>query len=105
MRVSISRREFLAASAAVVASPAIAESKTKKLVLIAGTPSHPPGMHEFNAGVQILAKCLKGFPGLDVNVNLNGWPKNQSVFDDAAGILIYADGGERHPGGQMDRLA
>ena len=31
----------------------------KKIVLVAGKPSHPPRMHEFNAGVQILADCLK----------------------------------------------
>ena len=33
-------------------------SQPKKLVLMAGKPSHPPRMHEFNAGVQLLAKCL-----------------------------------------------
>jgi hypothetical protein len=106
MRHTLSRREFLATSAAVAAGSAFAaDTKTKKLVLIAGTPSHPPGMHEFNAGVQLLAKCLKGFPGLEVSVNLNGWPRNESVFDGAAGILIYADGGNGHPAIQGDRLA
>ncbi|MBO0697498.1 MAG: ThuA domain-containing protein, partial [Zavarzinella sp.] len=67
-------------------------------------PSHGPGAHEFNAGVQLLAKCLNGFPGLETSVNLNGWPKSQAVFDGAAGILIYADGGAGHPAIQRDRL-
>ena len=53
---------------------------TKKLVLMAGRPSHPPRMHEFNAGVQLLAKCLNDFPGLDVEVVLNGWPKDESCL-------------------------
>jgi Trehalose utilisation len=98
------RRQFLTASAGVIASPLIAADKPKKLVLIAGTPSHPPGMHEFNAGTLLLAKCLKDFPGLELSVNLNGWPKNDAVFDGAAGILIYADGGSGHPAVQDKRL-
>src|SRR5205085_2726340 len=37
----------------------------QKLVLVAGKPSHPPRMHEFNAGVQLLVKCLaQGAPNL-----------------------------------------
>jgi Trehalose utilisation len=100
----LSRREFAgAAAAAIVAGPALA-ADSKKLVLIAGTPSHGPGAHEFNAGVLLLAKCLKDFPGLELSVNLNGWPKDNSVFDGAAGILIYADGGKGHPAIQQNRL-
>ncbi|MFM8890849.1 MAG: DUF1080 domain-containing protein, partial [Planctomycetia bacterium] len=30
----------------------------KKLVLVAGRASHPPGQHEFRAGCMLLAKCL-----------------------------------------------
>jgi hypothetical protein len=102
---SISRRDFLSVSAvAALAGPAHATDKPRKLVLVAGTPSHPPGMHEFNAGVQLVAKCLKDFPDLDVSVNLNGWPKNQAVFDGVAGILIYSDGGPGHPAIQQKRL-
>ena len=105
MQPPLSRREFLAASAAAaLAGPALT-AEPKKLVLVAGTPSHPPGMHEFNAGVRLLARCLAGFPGLEVSVNLNGWPRNQSVFDGAAGILVYADGGAGHPAIQQDRLS
>lgn len=105
MRPPMTRRDFLAAAAAAVAAGPAPAADPKKLVLIAGTPSHGPGAHEFNAGVLLLVKCLKGFPGLDVSVNLNGWPKHQDVFDGAAGILIYADGGKGHPAVQGDRLA
>jgi hypothetical protein len=105
MRPPLSRREFLAASAAAaLAGPALA-AESKKLVLIAGIPSHGPGAHEFNAGVQLLAKCLKGFPGLELSVNLNGWPRDESVFNGAAGVLLYMDGGDRHPAIQGDRLS
>ena len=105
MRSPLSRRQFLAASAAAVVAGSAPAAEPKKLVLIAGTPSHGPGAHEFNAGVQLLAKCLKGFPGLEAVVRLNGWPRDESVFNGAAGILIFADGGAGHPAIQKDRLS
>ncbi len=68
-----------------------------KLVIIAGKPSHPPRMHEFNAGTQLLAKCLaQGAPQLKVEVVLNGWPKDESVFEGADAIVFYMDGGGKH---------
>jgi hypothetical protein len=68
-----------------------------KLVLVAGKPSHPPRAHEFNAGVQLLAKCLaQGAPKLKVEVVLNGWPKDESVFEGADAVVFYMDGGAKH---------
>ena len=69
----------------------------RKVVLIAGKPSHPPRMHEFNAGVQLLAKCLaQGAPWLKVEISLNGWPKIDGAFGDADAVVFYLDGGARH---------
>lgn len=68
-----------------------------KLVLMAGKPSHPPRMHEFNAGVQLLAKSLaQGAPELKVEIVLNGWPKDESVFEGADAVVFYMDGGGKH---------
>ncbi len=68
-----------------------------KLVLVAGKLSHPPRMHEFNAGVQLLAKSLaQGAPKLKVEVVLNGWPKDESVFAGADAVVFYMDGGPKH---------
>src|SRR6266404_339792 len=36
----------------------------KKIVLIAGKPSHGPGDHEFRAGCLLLQKCLNQVPGI-----------------------------------------
>ena len=81
----------------VVVHPAMAqEAAKKKLVIIAGKPSHPPGMHEFNAGVQLIQKCLANQPGLDVQISLNGWPKDESMFDGASAVVFYMDGGAGH---------
>jgi len=69
----------------------------KKIVLVAGQPSHGPGAHEFRAGCLLLKKCLDGVPGISSVVYSNGWPGNVSAFDGADAVLIYADGGAGHP--------
>lgn len=81
-----------------------AEDK-KKIVLVAGRPSHGPGAHEFNAGVQLLKKCLDQVPGVDAVIYLNGWPKETNAFDGASAIILYMDGGANHPAIQDDHLA
>jgi type 1 glutamine amidotransferase len=76
----------------------------KKVVLVAGSASHGPGDHEFNAGVQLLQKSLDKVPGVLAVHYLNGWPKDPSAFDNADTILFYMDGGEGHPVIQGDHL-
>lgn len=86
---------------ALALAPLPARARTpdgkQKLVLVAGKPSHPPRMHEFNAGVQLLAKCLaQGAPELKVEYVLNGWPQDESVFEGADAVVFYMDGGRKH---------
>lgn len=71
-------------------------AETRKIVLVAGKPSHPPRMHEFNAGVQLLAKCLQGQKDVEVQFVLNGWPKDDAVLEAADAIVFFMDGGGRH---------
>ncbi len=82
----------------------LAEGK-KKILLVAGHPSHGPGDHEFNAGVQLLYKCLLDQPNVVPGFSLNGWPKDQSAFDNADAILFFMDGGGGHPVIQDEHLA
>ena len=77
----------------------------RKLILIAGKPSHPPLMHEFRAGCLLLEKCLQDVEGLAVEVHDNGWVDDESTFDDADAVVIYADGGGKHPALQGENLA
>ncbi len=90
-----------------------AADSPKRLLLIAGKPSHPPGMHEFRAGALLHQHCLAGFPGLQIEVYSNGWPTkvdggqiipDHGPFKGAAAVVIYADGGAGHPAIQTDRL-
>lgn len=71
------------------------QAQQKKIVIVAGKPSHPPRMHEFNAGVQLLAKSLSG-SSLKPEFVLNGWPKDEAIFKDAAAVVFYMDGGRGH---------
>jgi hypothetical protein len=89
---------FLVALALVVFGfvPARGAEVPKRLVLVAGKPSHPPRMHEFNAGVQLLTRCLKDVPQVRTDFVLNGWPADESIFDTADAIVFYMDGGPGH---------
>lgn len=84
------------AGLAVLTMESAAEDGSRKLVIVAGKPSHPPRMHEFNAGVQLLEQCLKRVKGLDVLIVLNGWPKDEAIFEGADAVVFYMDGGGRH---------
>jgi type 1 glutamine amidotransferase len=68
-----------------------------RILLVAGTPSHAPMEHEFNAGVIILQRCLNESGLVQADAQLNGWPKDNQVFDSADAIVLYMDGGGGHP--------
>ncbi|MBI4662909.1 MAG: ThuA domain-containing protein [Verrucomicrobia bacterium] len=76
----------------------------KKIVIVAGRPSHGPGDHEHNAGCLVLQKCLDQVPGVKTAVYSNGWPKEANAFDGADAIFLFMDGGGGHPAIQSDRL-
>jgi type 1 glutamine amidotransferase len=78
----------------------------KKIVFVAGKPSHPAGEHEYNAGCTLLKKCLdKNAPQAQTALYLNGWPADASAFDNADAIMLYMNGGEKHPLVGRNRLA
>jgi len=82
----------------------VSAAEAKKILLLAGKQSHGPGDHEFRAGCLLLKQCLDKVPGVDVEVHSNGWPSDESVFEGADAVLIYADGGAGHPAVQGDRI-
>ncbi len=106
------RRRFLfliscaAFGAGLFAMPAANAAEPKTALLLAGRPSHGPGEHEHNAGILLLAKCLKeNVPGLNVITHLSGeWPSVEELAK-ADTIVFYADGGGGHPAIQQDRIA
>jgi len=96
---------FTAILAFSLFSSAFAADK-KSIVMIAGKPSHGPGQHEHNAGIQLLKKCLEqgAADQVDIKFHLNGeWP-SQEELSAADTVVIYSDGGGGHPALQGDRL-
>jgi hypothetical protein len=74
------------------------EDGRKKVVLIAGKPSHRAGDHEHNAGCLLFSKCLNESVSdriLPV-VYHNGWPADPTAFDEADAVIFYCDGWHRH---------
>src|ERR1700677_850345 len=76
----------------------------KKIVFLAGPPSHGPGEHEYRAGLLLLAGCLDKTPGSTTIVYTNAWPSGADAFDGASSIVVYTDGGPADPLLQDDRL-
>ncbi|MCB1076846.1 MAG: DUF1080 domain-containing protein [Verrucomicrobiae bacterium] len=71
----------------------------KKIVYVAGKPSHGPRQHEHNAGAEFAKTMLNGHHGDKVLVTTyhNGWPADQSAFQNADAVVIQSDGGPGHP--------
>jgi type 1 glutamine amidotransferase len=69
----------------------------KKIVFIAGPPSHGYGAHEHNAGCLLLEKCLnESMPGIYATTYTSGWPKDPTALDNADAVAVYCDGGSRN---------
>ncbi|MCP5536467.1 MAG: ThuA domain-containing protein [Akkermansiaceae bacterium] len=66
----------------------------KKILFLAGPPSHGNGEHEFRAGCMLLADALNA-SGADVEAKVHyyGWPKDESIFEGVDACIIYADAG------------
>lgn len=75
---------------------AVAADAPRRLLIVAGKPSHPKRQHEFNAGSLLLARCLRDVPGMATQVSLNGWPQDDAAFTDVDAVVFYMDGGARH---------
>ena len=104
---------FVVAAIAIVALVAPVRTANVRIVLIAGRPSHPPGMHEFRAGSMLLQKALASVPGVTADVYTMGWPTktvdgkpedDHAALDNAQAVFIFADGGKGHPALQGDRM-
>lgn len=91
--------------ACLALATATATAADKKVLLVAGLPSHGAGAHEHNAGVLLLQKCLAGTNGLKVEVSLNGWPRDAAALVGVDAVVMYCDGGVKHLALAENRLA
>lgn len=93
---------LIASLALCLALPTLAADT--KIIFIAGRPSHGPLSHEHRAGCLLLAKSLAAVKGVATEVHTNGWVSDEKVFEGAAAIVVYSDGGGGHPFLSGDRL-
>jgi hypothetical protein len=68
----------------------------KKIVFVAGTPSHGPREHEYYAGCLLLQQSLRNVPGVETMVYHYGWPTAADAFDGADAVVLSMDGGDGH---------
>jgi len=69
---------------------------SKKIVFLVGGKSHGYFSHDHKSGCNLLANHLKQTGLHFETVLVEGYPKDPSVFDGAAAIVVYCDGGDRH---------
>jgi len=103
-RLSLRIAAALLSAAIVLCSCACASGQDKKIVFVAGTPSHGPGEHEYRAGCLLLQKCLNTVAGVQTIVYSNGWPADPHAFDGADAIVLSMDGGKGHALLQDDHI-
>lgn len=80
-------------------------AETKKIVLIAGPPSHGVLQHEHKAGCMLIEHCLQGTSGVEIKVYTGGWPEDPNALDGADAVVVFCTGGGRHLAIQENRLA
>jgi putative membrane-bound dehydrogenase-like protein len=73
------------------------ESKPKKIIFLAGGPSHGYGAHDHLAGCKLLAAQLEKSLGYKTDVHYKNWPGELSAYDGADCVVMYSDGGGGHP--------
>jgi type 1 glutamine amidotransferase len=97
----LSRRDFLAGAAAfsdAARAAAATPGPRKRITFVAGVKTHGFGEHAHKAGCLFLAKCLNGSKaGLDAVVHQDGWPDDPAFFEGTNSIVLYMDGGDKHP--------
>ncbi len=72
----------------------------KKVIFVAGPPSHGPGQHEHNAGCLLASRLLNENLSDRVLATpyLNGWPSDPTAFQNVDALVMFSDGQTRHVG-------
>jgi hypothetical protein len=84
--------------AGLLSGAVVGAADKAKVVFISGKPSHGRLAHEHRAGNMLLAKALNesGLPVETVVLKDVGYPKDESVLDDASSIVIFCTGHGGH---------
>jgi hypothetical protein len=90
------------------AEPALEESPREpglaKIVLVAGSSVYKPGEHEYLAGCVALRDLLRQTPGVFPVLAVD-WPEKPATLDGARSVVMFFDGGDKHPIRDAGRLS
>src|SRR4051795_1523235 len=95
VRLVIATLTFCMAATALLGAQE--NTSKRKVLFLAGKPSHGYGAHDHLAGCMLLAKSLNesGVP-IEATVHHYDWPKEDKIFDGVDCIVMYGDGGPGH---------
>lgn len=79
------------------AAAAPSQKAKKKILFLAGGPSHGYGAHDHLSGCTLLARTLEQAMGYDCQVIYKDWPNDLSAYDGVDCVVMYSDGGGGHP--------
>lgn len=90
----------------VLAGMAFAD-QPKRVLLLGQKRDHPPGRHEYMAGLRILEKCLADVPGLEVRIVAadEPWPDGPQLLEGCDGVVLSLGTGAKWLQATPQRLA
>lgn len=68
----------------------------RKIVFIAGSNFFKAGEHEYVGGCAVLMDLVKQTDGVFPVLALD-WPKDPKTFENVAAVVLFTDGGDKHP--------
>lgn len=90
-----SPRTLLALIAFACSAVLSSAADSVKIVLVAGQVKEVDkvGHHDYLGGCRLMQVLLKQTPGVEAVLVEKEWPADESVFDGAAAVVFYTDGG------------
>ena len=101
-------RNALALAVALFATAALATDPPRKVLLVSSPPDgHPPTTHEYVAGLDVLAKCLKPVKELEVAaVRAEGpWKEGPELIGRSDVVVLFLSEGAKWLSADEKRLA
>jgi len=79
----------------------------KQVLLLGAKRDHPPGRHQYMAGMRILSRCLADVPGLKTTIVAadEPWPQGPQLLAKADGVVLYLGQGARWLAASPQRTA
>jgi type 1 glutamine amidotransferase len=101
-------RQAIVLAASLICVPGFAAEPAKKVLLVSSGPDgHPATTHEYTAGLDILAQCLKPVAGLEVTVAKaeGAWKDGPELIGRSDVVVLFLSEGAKWLSADEKRLA